>query len=66
MREHDLPKDDREIVERAGWRVWRTTRDKRLVTAEKRLVNLKKGKLLRRKAKLRGKLIQLFKVRIPL
>jgi hypothetical protein len=66
MREHDLPEGDREIAVRAGWRVWRTRRDKRLVTDKKRLVNLVKGKLLRRKTKLRGRMIQLFKVRIPL
>jgi hypothetical protein len=66
MREHNLPEADREIVERAGWRVWRTTRDKRLVTDVKRLANLEKGKLLRRKTKLRGKLIPLFQVRMPL
>jgi hypothetical protein len=66
MIEHGIPEEEREIVVRSGWRVWRTTRDKRLVSDEKRLINLERAKLSRRKGKLRDKLVQQFKVRKPM
>jgi hypothetical protein len=48
MVEHDTPEEEREIVLRSCWRVWRTTRDGRLVSVEKRLLNSERAKLSRR------------------
>jgi hypothetical protein len=64
MLEHDIPEEEREIVFRSCWRVWRTARDGRLVTGEKKLLNLERAKLSRRKSKLRDKLIHIFKVQL--
>jgi ribosome modulation factor len=54
--------NERLAVVLATWRVWRTARDDKHVTAAKKKLNLEKAKLSRRKAKLRAKLIQIFKV----
>jgi hypothetical protein len=64
MAEHSTGDDDRSIVEQAVWRVWRTSRDARLVSATKKKANLTKGMLLKRRTKLREKLLQVFRVRM--
>jgi hypothetical protein len=47
---------DRPDLQRAVWRVWRTTRDTSKVSPEKKTYTANKTKLLRRKMKLQGRL----------
>jgi hypothetical protein len=60
-----MAEDERDIVTRASWRCWRSTRDARLVSASKKKANLLKARLSRRQMKLRIKMIRVFKVRTP-
>jgi hypothetical protein len=63
IRENGAPaENDRLDVVVATWRVWRTARDDKRVSAAKKKLNLEKAKLSRRRTKLRTKLIQVFKV----
>lgn len=63
MSEYQMPEEQKEAAVEAAWRVWRTARDQRLVSNKKRLANLMKARLTRRKAKLRLKMMQAFKVK---
>jgi hypothetical protein len=65
MIEHAMDEQERDIVTAAAWRYWRSTSDARLVGPAKKKANVLKVRLNRRKAKLRIKLLTVFKVRTP-